>query len=115
MFGGIVVRGDGIGRTYGYPTANINCSKKNVDIQPGVYACYAFVHKKKYPAALAIQQKPWKLEVHLFDFDEDLYGIYMEVEPIQKVGEYQSVSNTKELIEKIQNDIKMVKDLLGVL
>lgn len=114
MFGGIVIKGEGIGRQYGYPTANLNCSKKEVKISGGVYACYAFVNKKKYPSALAVQDEPWKVEVHLFDFDEDLYGKYIEVDLVQKVSEFEAYTNTDELIEKIGRDVQMVRELLRV-
>ncbi|MBI2436253.1 MAG: riboflavin kinase [Candidatus Magasanikbacteria bacterium] len=114
MFGGIVIKGEGIGRQYGYPTANLNCLKKEVKISEGIYACYVYVRKKKYPAALAVQSDPWKVEVHIFDFNEDLYGSFIEVDLVQKVSEFEMYTNTKELIEKIGRDVQMVKDLLGV-
>ncbi len=113
MFSGIVVRGDGIGAKTGYLTANLDTPKRKVDLDSGVYAVWVDVRKKKYKGALAIRNKPWKVEVHLLDYlDEDFYGVYIEIEPIQKVSEMCGFNSKYELREKILQDIKMVRDVL---
>jgi riboflavin kinase/FMN adenylyltransferase len=112
--GGVVVHGDGLGKTYGYPTANINCSNKNVKISQGVYAAWVTVEHKKYKAALVVQIKPWKVETFLIDFDgKDLYGTYIEAEPVQKISELERYDTQEELIKKIDDDVKMVREVLG--
>ena len=110
MFSGIVVRGDGIGRTMGYPTANLDTPQRKVDLDPGVYAVWVTLRRKKYKGALAIQDKPWKVEVHLIGYNAgDFYGTYLEVEPMQKVSEMCVFNSKYELKEKIDRDLEMVR------
>jgi len=112
MITGIVIKGDGLGKRYGFPTANLDCPKKNVKVKCGIYAAWVFFEHKKYIGALVIQDKPWKVEVYILDFEGDLYGKYMEVDPVQKISEQQRYDSTEELIEKIRNDIEIVKKTL---
>jgi riboflavin kinase/FMN adenylyltransferase len=82
---GQVVEGDKIGRTLGFPTANIEISDPHKLILPeGIYAARA----GKHPGALYIGQRPTLpganrrrvVEMHLFDFDGNLYGENLSVE-----------------------------------
>ncbi len=111
MLGGIVIHGDGIGKSLGYPTANLDIEKNKCRLTPGVYAVKAFLDKKEYQAALAIQENKWKVEVHLLDYsEEDFYGNHLEVEEIQKVSEMEGFTEKDSLVEKIAGDIKKVRD-----
>lgn len=112
MFGGIVIHGDKIGKTLGFPTANLNIEKKDCKLSAGVYAVEATLDRKKYQGALAIQEKKWKVEVYLLDYvGEDFYGKYIEVDPVQKVGEMEGFDSEEELVEKIQGDVAKVKKI----
>lgn len=114
MFGGIIIHGDHIGKGLGFPTANLDIKKNDIKLSPGVYACFAWLNKKNYQSALAIQSTTWKVEVHLFDYNgEDFYGKYLEVEPVQKVSEMQEFVNEADLREKIREDVEKVRELLG--
>ena len=112
MFGGNIVRGDGMGAEYGFPTANIDCVRDDVDYQEGVYAAWAYIRKKKYASALVVQENPWKVEVHILNYSGDLYGTHIQIDPVQKVAELEYYEFTDELIEKIKKDIEMVKHIL---
>ncbi|HAT03888.1 MAG TPA: hypothetical protein DCS29_03905 [Candidatus Magasanikbacteria bacterium] len=114
MIHGIVIHGDGLGRSYGYPTANLDCIRKDVKFSSGVYAAWAFVNHKKYTSALVIQHDPWKVEVYIIGFDGDLYGKYVEVDPVQKVSELEWFETTEEIIKKIDQDIVLVKEVLAL-
>ena len=48
MIGGIIVHGDGLGKTLGYPTANIDVEPSSVRFESGVYAARATLHGKIY-------------------------------------------------------------------
>ena len=116
MFSGIVVHGDDLGRDYGFPTANIDCKIKNGNqITTGVFASTITIDKKQYNGALVIISKgdSFKFEVHILNFNSDLYGKYIEVELVQKVSEVEKYDSTKELIKKIKQDIEMVKDVFA--
>lgn len=112
MIEGKVIRGDGLGRRYGFPTANIDCVQTEVKSREGVYAAWVYIGQETYPGALVIQEEPWKVEVHILNFSRDLYGIHIRIDPVQKVGELEYYESTDELIEKIKTDIEMVKYIL---
>lgn len=112
MLSGLVIHGDKIGRTLGFPTANLDIAKKHCPFAPGVYAVKVKLNKKEYQGALAIQEKPRKVEVHLLNyFGEDFYGKYLEVELVQKVSEMENMDSLEELKEKIQKDMEMVREI----
>lgn len=114
MFRGKVIRGDGVGRTLGYPTANLDTPKNQVSLGGGVYAVRASCLGKEYPAALVIQDEPWKVEVHLINYDgQDCYGRMIDVDAVQKVSELEWFDSEDELKQKIQKDIDIVKRILN--
>ncbi|MDO8509678.1 MAG: riboflavin kinase [bacterium] len=111
MFQGRVIQGDGIGRTLGYPTANIDVSKKEVLFSLGVYATMAMLEGTEYKGVLIIRDHPFKIEVYLFDYSgADFYGTQMTISPLQKISHIEKVASEEELKEKISQDIKLVKD-----
>lgn len=111
MLRGTVIKGDGMGKTLGYPTANIDIPKTKVLFTLGVYAATATLRNKEYKGALVIRDKPWRVEMYLFDYkDADFYGIKMTIIPLQKISAIERVDSKEELKEKISGDIKMVKD-----
>lgn len=83
---GRVAHGDRRGRTIGYPTANINLHRRVSPLR-GVYAVQVHgIADSPWPGVANIGRRPTvagtdeRLEVHLFDFDGDLYGAHLEVE-----------------------------------
>jgi riboflavin kinase/FMN adenylyltransferase len=113
MFGGIVVHGDGKGKDLGYPTANLNISPVKTKCKDGIYAAKAIIQKKEYKGALVIDSPRKKVEIYLFDYSgKDFYGLYMDVEPIQKVSELESHDSFESLKEKIGKDIQLIKEVL---
>lgn len=102
-----------MGKTLGFPTANLDCSKREIKLAVGVYAAWATIGGRTYMGALVIMEKPWKVEVHLLDYGgKDIYGELLQVDPIQKVSEVESYGSDQELVKKIQQDLIMVRDLL---
>ncbi|MBI5100521.1 MAG: bifunctional riboflavin kinase/FAD synthetase [Nitrospirae bacterium] len=76
---GVVIRGDGRGRSLGFPTANI-APKHSIVPSNGVYAARLFVRDRFYDGIVNIGMRPTfnktalSIEVHILDFDEDIYG-----------------------------------------
>lgn len=101
---GIVTARDGRGRILGFPTANVKLSNP---VEWGVYAGYATVEGKRYPAAIFIGSD--QLEAHLLDFFGDLYGKEMMVEIQRYIRGYQSFTSETKLIAAIQQDIKQIR------
>ena len=86
FFEGIVIEGDKLGRTLGYPTANIQIETPEKLVPGnGVYAVIAEVGQSTYKAMMNIGMRPTvegtkrRIEVNLFDFDQDLYGKTLRV------------------------------------
>ncbi len=79
---GAVVKGQRIGHTIGFPTANIEITEKHKLIPPfGIYACQVWIDEKQYGGMLYIGDRPTlkdhenrTIEVNIFDFDKDIYG-----------------------------------------
>ena len=107
---GEVVHGDARGRTLGFPTANIA-------VQPGalpptgVYAVEAVIDGETFAAVANLGCRPTfdgsspSLEVHLLDFDSDLYGRELEVTFRQMLREERKFSGPDELREQIERDV----------
>ncbi len=111
---GIVVQGEKRGRILGFPTANIDIKKKKLYVTPGIFAGWAMVGKKRYKAAVFIPTTLDRAEAHLLDYTgKEFYGKHIELEVLQKVSEIERYDTTDELIEKIKNDVELVREVLG--
>lgn len=113
MIQGVVVHGDGVGKTLGYPTANLDVDTKKISYSAGVYAAHVVFDTVAYDAALVINKERNKLEVHLFGYNhDDFYGETISVDPIQKVSEIEQWESEEALVAKIHNDIAMIQQFL---
>ncbi len=108
---GRVAHGDKIGRTLGVPTANIHLHRHSTPLK-GVYAVEVFGLPDEPLAGVAnIGTRPTVggtrtlLEVHVFDFDRDIYGEYVHVNFLQKLSDEKRFASLDELKQKIQQDI----------
>jgi riboflavin kinase/FMN adenylyltransferase len=117
---GIISHGDGRGRTLGFPTANIAIPQLRLLPKAGVYACKTLINGKSYPSVANIGFRPTfnlpdpalHLEVHILDFDEDIYGQLVNIEFIKYLrGEVKFLS-IEQLIEQIHKDIKTAREIL---
>jgi len=86
FFEGLVIEGNKLGRTLGYPTANLQIETPEKLIPGnGVYAVIASVDKSTYKAMMNIGVRPTvdgkkrMIEVNLFDFNQDIYGKMLRV------------------------------------
>lgn len=86
---GVISRGKQLGRTLGFPTANLSWPKHKALPPRGVYAAYAWIEGERYGAALNIGKHPTApegeptLEAHLLDFNGDVYGKHMRLELVK--------------------------------
>ncbi len=81
FFSGTVIQGNKLGRTIGYPTANLQIEDENKLVPAnGVYACDVKLNDRKLKGMMNIGVRPTvdgtkrTIEINLFDFDEDIYG-----------------------------------------
>jgi riboflavin kinase/FMN adenylyltransferase len=109
---GTVIEGDKIGREIGFPTANIRPGNPDKLIpKAGVYAVKATVRGTTYPAMLYIGLRPTlpnsgekRLEVHLFHFNQNIYGETITIEFIDFIREDIHFNNLDELREQLEKD-----------
>jgi riboflavin kinase/FMN adenylyltransferase len=117
---GFVFKGDQVGRTLGFPTANINIAFPHKLIPAfGVYLVEVLVESKKYFGALNIGVRPTlinkkpQIEVYIFEFDEEIYGKEVEVLFIKKIRNEQKFSSLEELKNQIQLDVLTMKNIIN--
>jgi len=98
------------GRSIGFPTANLEDVQTLVPAE-GVYAVRATLDGKSYGGAANIGGNPTfgeqarKLEVHLTDFDSDLYGRVLEVDFLARLRETRKFDSVDELKAQLQRDV----------
>ena len=116
---GTVEAGRGEGADMGIRTANLAVSDQLRPLGDGVYAAYAHVGGKRYKAAVNVgvaatfaDRAVATCEVHLLDFDGDIYGQYMKVEFIEFLREMRAFDDVQELIATIQGNIDWVRENL---
>ena len=116
---GRVAHGEEIGRTIGFPTANIALKRKVSPVR-GVFAVKLYWDDSDIYDGVAnvgfrptVNGQKCQLEVHLFDFDGDLYGCTVEVELVAKIRDEQPFQSLEALRKQINNDADKAKALLG--
>ncbi|MFM1650865.1 bifunctional riboflavin kinase/FAD synthetase [Brevibacillus sp. B_LB10_24] len=110
---GTVVHGDKRGRSIGFPTANIRVDKPYLIGKNGVYGVRFTLEGRAYQGVMNVGIKPTfelekklkSLEVHLFDFDEDIYGKEVEVEFLFFMRDEQKFAGVESLIAQIEQDV----------
>ena len=109
---GIVIKGKQLGRTIGYPTANILIEDPDKLIPKiGVYAVNVILHGNSYKGMLNIGTNPTtdndykiKIEVNIFNFDKDIYGETLKVEFVKWIRNEEKFANLDELKLALAND-----------
>ena len=114
---GIVVEGQKISRQLGFPTLNLEL-EENYEIKYGVYAGFMEYKQNIYHGVMNIGITPSfkvnkpKLEMHIFNFDQNLYGEEIKVVPTHFIREEMRFDNMDLLARKIQEDCDLAMGLL---
>ena len=114
---GTVVHGDDLGKKIGFPTANL--SAHNEQFPPnGVYFAQAMLDGVIYPGVLNLGYRPTVssekdrvLEIHLFDFDRDIYGSDLEVRFVRYLRPEKKFESVEALARQIALDVKQAREL----
>jgi len=115
---GQVVSGDALGRTLGFPTANIEPRSELIPGN-GVYAVIATLGQRRFRAMVNIgtgptfKGKSLKIEAHLLGFNGDLYGKDIEVAFIARLREERAFCDGEALIRQIKLDREAAEKILG--
>ena len=119
LISGIVTHGDGRGRTLGFPTANVQMEE---ELRPGagVYAVLCVLDDGRRVAGVAnLGTRPTvngvgdSVEVHLFDFAEDLYGRRLDVGLVARLRDERRFASLAELTAQIRIDAAAARERLG--
>lgn len=119
---GRVAHGDKRGRTLGFPTANIEMFRKNTPLV-GVYAVtMTGIDDKEYQGVANVGTRPTVdgsarvvLETHLFDFNREIYGAYVEVHFKHKIRDEMRFESLQQLKQQIDHDVLRAKQIFAEL
>jgi riboflavin kinase/FMN adenylyltransferase len=118
---GIVVKGNQIGRTLGYPTANIVPPPDKLIPAKGIYAVWVWVGKQRYGGMLSIGDRPTigqnlatTIEVNLFDFVGDLYGKSLRLEFVEFLRKEEKYEGLEALRHQLEKDEQQSKQMLQI-
>lgn len=106
-FSGIVIHGKKLGRTIGYPTANIELVPWVV--ADGVYALSVDYADKIYQGVGTYREEISLFEAHLFDYSGDLYDKTLNITIIGKIRDNQQFDSLDALRSQIQKDSNTAK------
>ena len=118
---GRVVHGLKLGRTLGYPTANIQVTEDDKLLpKDGVYAVYSYIDGRKVYGMMSIGKNPTiegkgaSIEVYFFDFNGDLYDQKLTIEFVQYLREEQKFATIDLLKKQLQDDETAARKAIAV-
>ncbi len=113
---GPVIKGAGLGRKLGYPTANIGAHPAKI-LPPGIFAARVKVGRETFNAVLSVGRRPTVntlagamiLEAHLLDFSRMIYGRKLEVTFLKHIRPERKFHSKESLIKHIEGDIAVAR------
>ncbi|MFB1081065.1 bifunctional riboflavin kinase/FAD synthetase [Jeotgalibacillus sp. JSM ZJ347] len=118
---GLIVHGEKRGRKIGFPTANIETLNGLLIPAPGVYAVRMNVNNSWHDGVCNVGYKPTfnnpdqaelSVEVHLFEFNESIYGEKVQVQWVERIRSEQKFNGVEELIAQIEKDKNKAVEIL---
>ncbi|MGI5949615.1 bifunctional riboflavin kinase/FAD synthetase [Peptoniphilus sp.] len=112
---GKVIHAKGLGKKMGFPTANLELVDNYVIPKFGVYDTDIIIDGKRYKASTSIGTNPTvendgiKVEAHILDFDEDIYGKTVQLEVLDFLRPEIKFDNIKDLFEQISKDVEVTR------
>lgn len=120
VFSGEVVKGDQIGSDIGFPTANVDIDDRVALPRRGSYAALAKFDDRHLKSAVHVGSRPTfddnddhRLEVHLFDFEGELYGKRLEVEFVKYLGGSKKYGANQKLRKAISDYVAEARRVLN--
>lgn len=118
---GKVMHGDKIGKSLGYPTANIGIKNKDKLIpKEGIYACYVIIEGERFQGMLYIGNRPSlksngniekRIEVNIFEFNDEIYDQEIRLELISYIREDEKFENMDLLSSQLAEDEKSARSI----
>ena len=119
---GTVVHGRMIGRTIGFPTANVYIGDDSKILpRPGAYVATVVLDGKTWPAILNIGSNPTVnddsdrvfLEAHILDFEGDIYGRHIRVNVLRHIRNEVKFGSLDELKAQLQHDVEYARGVIA--
>jgi riboflavin kinase/FMN adenylyltransferase len=115
---GRVVRGERVGRSLGYPTANVDLRRRQSAVM-GIFAVRVHgIEGRALDAVASVGDRPTFngtkpiLEVHLFDFDGNLYGEYIHVDFVARLRGQEKYERVEDLVAQMHRDADNARSIL---
>ncbi len=111
---GNVIKGKQLGRTIGFPTANIEINDDLLIPNNGIYATKVYVHNDVYYGATNIGYNPTvngdklSIETNILEFDEDIYGQVIKIEFLERIRDEKKFNSLEELKAQLKKDTDYV-------
>ncbi len=118
-YSGIIIKGLQNGRKFGFPTANIALADGVLPPETGIYAVKVWLEQKTLFGMLYVGTRPTlqldqlSIEIHLFDFQEDIYGKQLQFEVLKKIREEKTFDSPQQLIDQLRLDKQHIIRLLN--
>jgi riboflavin kinase/FMN adenylyltransferase len=120
---GIVIPGNRIGRTMGFPTSNVSLDEEMVAPANGVYISYCSYESVRFPSVTNVGHRPTvvkpgmgkNMETHIFNFDTDIYGKQIRVHFLERIRDEMRFPNIDELIAQIRQDCLTAASYHGII
>jgi riboflavin kinase/FMN adenylyltransferase len=116
---GKIVKGDRVGRTLGYPTANVDLRRRQSAVM-GIFAVRVHgLQGGPHDAVASVGSRPTFngtkpiLEVHIFDFDEDIYGKYIHIDFIAWLRDQVKFDLVEDLVAQMDVDADNARSALA--
>ncbi len=114
---GTVTRGDNLGKEIGFPTANLSAHSEQFPPN-GVYVAEARIDGEQYRGVINLGIRPTVssgkservLEIHLFDFNRDIYGHDVEVRFLRFLRPEKKFENLDALVQQIRQDVQQARE-----
>jgi len=111
---GEVIHAKKLGRTIGFPTANISINKDMVIPKVGIYATKVYVNGQTYYGATNVGYNPTvngeglSIETNILEFNEDIYGKVITIEFLERIRDEKKFNGIEELKKQLQKDTNFV-------
>jgi len=114
---GKVVRGEGLGRKLGFPTANLDCGTLKI-LPRGVFAVNARLGERSFRAVANVGFRPTVntihaevplMEVHMLGFDEMIYGRMLDIEFLSRIRGEKRFHGVEELSAQVREDMRRAR------
>lgn len=113
---GEVIRGNQVGRTLHFPTANLKVGQDFAKLLSGVYIVYVYLEKNKYLGVANFGRNPsfneresMVFETHILDFHGDIYGKYIKVELVNFIRPEIKFPSKEAFVKQLEQDIALAR------